>query len=297
MIINPANLELAFKGFKTVYTDAYNKTPVLYENIAMTVPSSGRDETYGWIGQFPRMREWLTGERQVKDLEAFRYTITNRKFESTVSLQREDFADDRFGVFKPMFAEMGQTARQHPDELIFSLLATGFSTVCFDGQFFFDTDHPSVDAAGAAITVSNMQAGTNPAWFLFDTSRFIKPMIWQEREAYQFDQVNRTEDTRVFLTDVYLYGIRARVNAGFGLWQLAFGSRAPLTAANYVAARNAMGVLRGDRGRLLGIKPNVLVVPRSLEEAGRTLLKAELSGGGNSNIWAGSAELIVSPYL
>jgi phage major head subunit gpT-like protein len=58
-----------------------------------------------------------------------------------------------------------------------------------------------------------------------------------------------------------------------------------------------MGVLRGDKGRLLGINPNVLVVPRSLEEAGRTLLKAELSGGGNSNIWAGSAELIVSSYL
>ena len=122
-------------------------------------------------------------------------------------------------------------------------------------------------------------------------------MIWQEREAYEFDQVNRNEDTRVFLTDAYLYGIRARVNAGFGLWQLAFGSKAPLTSANYVLARNAMGVLRGDKGRLLGINPNVLVVPRSLEEAGRTLLKAELSGGGNSNIWAGSAELIVSSYL
>jgi phage major head subunit gpT-like protein len=42
MIINPANLELAFKGFKTVYTDAYSKTPVLYDKIAMTVPSSGQ---------------------------------------------------------------------------------------------------------------------------------------------------------------------------------------------------------------------------------------------------------------
>jgi phage major head subunit gpT-like protein len=297
MIINPANLDLAFKGFKTVYTAAYDTTPVLYDRIAMTIPSSGRDETYGWIGQFPRMREWLTGERQVKDLEAFKYTITNRKFESTVSLQREDFADDRFGVFKPMFAEMGQTARQHPDELIFSLLASGFSAVCFDGQFFFDTDHPSVDAAGAPITVSNMQAGTDPAWFLLDTSRAIKPMIWQEREPYQFEQVNRSEDQRVFMTDVYLYGIRARVNAGFGLWQLAYGSKAPLTAANYKAARTAMGNLRGDKGRVLGINPNVLVVPRALEEAGLTLLKAELSGGGNSNIWAGTADLIVSPYL
>lgn len=142
-----------------------------------------------------------------------------------------------------------------------------------------------------------MQAGTDPAWYLLDTSRFIKPMIWQEREAYQFEQVTRSEDGQVFMTDAYLYGIRARVNAGFGLWQMAYGSKAPLTAANYKAARTAMGNLRGDKGRVLGINPNVLVVPRALEEAGLTLLKAELSGGGNSNIWAGSAELIVSPYL
>lgn len=27
----------------------------------MTVPSSSRDETYSWLGQFPRLREWIAG--------------------------------------------------------------------------------------------------------------------------------------------------------------------------------------------------------------------------------------------
>ena len=49
-------------------------------------------------------------------------------------------------------------------------------------------------------------------------------------------------------------------------------------------------------GWVLGVNPNVLVVPPSLETAARRVLKAtELEG--STNVWAGTAELIVSPYL
>ena len=122
MITNPENIELAFKGFKKVYTDAYTRAPVNHTKAAMRVPSSAREETYGWLGQFPQMREWLTGEREVKDLEAHGFTITNRRFESTVSLTRADFDDDRLGVFSPMFQELGHLAGQHAGELVFGLL-------------------------------------------------------------------------------------------------------------------------------------------------------------------------------
>ncbi len=297
MITNAENLNLAFKGFKTIYTDAYDKAPVTWDRIAMTVPSTVREETYGWLGQFPKMREWLGGERQVRDIEAHSFTIVNRKFESTIDIKREDFADDRLGVFKPLFAEMGHEARQHPEEMIYALIASGFTETCFDGQYFFDTDHPSVDAAGDDITVSNVRAGADPAWYLFDTSRSIKPIIWQERETYDLQTVNNPTDTRVFMTDEYLYGVRARVNAGFGLWQLAFASREPLTLANYVAARTAMMKLRGDKGRIMGIMPTTLVVPPDLEDAALRIVNTDLDGNGGSNPYKGTAELIVTPYL
>ena len=41
-----------------------------------------------------------------------------------------------------MFSEMGQAAVRHPEELVFGLLASGFAASCYDGQFFFDIDHP-----------------------------------------------------------------------------------------------------------------------------------------------------------
>ena len=192
---------------------------------------------------------------------------------------------------------MGQTTRRHPEEMIFGLLASGFATNCYDGQFFFDTDHPVTDAEGNTLSISNHQGGSGTPWYLMDTSRSIKPLIWQEREKYEFQQLTRDDDDYVFTNDKYLYGIRARVNAGFGLWQLAYGSKQALTAANYAAARAAMMGLTTDGGRKLGVTPTVLVVPPALESDALTLLNTEYATGGASNPWKGTAAVIVTPYL
>ncbi|WP_113911338.1 Mu-like prophage major head subunit gpT family protein [Roseovarius dicentrarchi] len=293
MLINAQSLDLVYSGFKTVYTDAYLAAPTHSDKVAMTVPSSGRDETYGWIGQFPQLREWI-GPRHVHGLSAHSFKIVNRDFESTVSVHRNDIMDDRLGVFKPSFAEMGHLARNHPEELIFGLLADGFESQCYDGQSFFDADHPQKDGK---VSVSNMQTGTGAPWYLLDTSRSVRPLIWQEREGYQFQAKTSAGDDNVFMNNEFLYGVNARVNAGFGLWQLAFASKAELTPANYAAARAAMMNFRSDDGRILGINPTTLVVPPTLESAALHVVNTETSDGGGSNPWKGTAELIVTPFV
>lgn len=297
MLINSTSLDLVFRGFSAKYRDAYVNAPVHGDRIAMTMPSEGREETYAWFGQFPNLREWI-GARVVQNLSASQFTIVNRKFESTVEVSRDHISDDRLGVFGPVFAEMGLMAAQHRDELIFGLLASGFTTNGYDGQFFFDTDHPVVGADGATVSqVSNFGGGAGTPWFLLDTSRAVKPIIWQERESYEFTTLTRPDDAHVFMTDQYVYGVRARVNAGFGLWQMAYASRQTLTAANYAAARAAMMGLRADGGRPLGIRPTVMIVPPSLEEAALGILNTEYGASGASNVWKGTAEVIVAPYL
>jgi len=298
MIINESNLAHAFNGFRAVFNEAFAAGEAHWDKIAMVVPSSARDEAYGWLGQFPKLREWI-GDRVVSDIKAHGFTIANKKFESTLGISRADFADDRYGVFKPMFAEMGHQAKVHPDEMLFELLSNGETQACYDGQNFFDTDHPSVDKDGNPVTVSNVDdpGGVETPWYLLDTSRQIKPLIWQRREDYEFQFINRPDDAHVFMKDEYLYGVRARVNAGFGLWQLAYMGKTGLNETTYGAARQAMMNLRGDQGRVLGLMPNVLVVPPSLEAAARHVVMASLTGGGDSNIWQGTAEIIVSPHL
>lgn len=296
MIVNGQTLDLAFRGFKTVFTDAQLAAPSHYGDIAMTVPSTARDETYGWLGQFPSLREWI-GPHQIKNLEAHGFTIKNRKFESTIEISRDDIADDRLGIFKPALSEMGQAAKRNPDELIFDLLATGFTANCYDGQSFFDTDHPVKNAEGNETKVANTDGGTDDAWFLLDTSRGVRPMIRQEREGYEFQRLTRPEDEHVFIHDKYFYGLRARVNAGFGLWQLAWGSKQAPDSTHNAAARAAMMGFTADGGRKLGIVANVLVVPPSLEEAALHLVNTETKDVGGSNPWKGTAKVIVTPYL
>ena len=284
MVINPSNLAHAINGFKALQQGAFEATTAEHTRIAMTVPSIGRDTSWAWLGQFPQFRKWVIGPRLTRQLEGHGFPITNVKFESTVKIRREDFADDQYGVFGKMFEEMGLAAKKHPDELVFDLLARGFTEVCHDGQFFFDTDLPhQPDLAEPAATVSNVQAGSGPARFLLDTSRPLRPLIWQEREPFESQQVTRPDDTEVFMTDDYLYAVRARVNAGFGIWQPAFGSKGALSVANNAAAPAAMMSRRGDRGRILGVMPNVLVVPPALEEAARAIVASTLNTGGGTN--------------
>ena len=292
MLINGETLDLVFRGFKATYTDAYFAAPTHGDKIAMTVPSSGREETYGWMGQFPNMREWV-GPRHVKSLAAHGFTIRNKTFEATVEVSRNDISDDKLGIYKPAFSEMGQSAKRHPEELIFGLLASGFNSTCYDGQNFFDTDHPVLGEDGEASSVSNMQTGTGPAWYLLDVSRGVRPIIWQEREQYEFTQITRADDHHVFMNDRYLYGIRARGNAGFGLWQLAhMVEKTNLTKAALAKVVKEMKELKTDGGYDLKIRPSLLVVPPALEETAREILEQTIQDG-TTNIWAGRLKLHV----
>ena len=114
-----------------------------------------------------------------------------------------------------------------------------------------------------------MQAGAGPAWYLLDTSQAIKPLIWSGPQPLYLQGADPSR-RRQRLQQQHLRPWRpgCRVNAGYGLWQLAFGSRAALTAANHAAFAD------GDA---------------------RSLLNTEIApGGAASNVWKNTAERIVT---
>lgn len=298
-IITPALITSLRTGFSKAFQDALAQTPTDWEKVATRVPSSNASNTYGWLNQFPKLREWV-GDRVVKDMAAQGYTVTNKLYEGTVGVRRTDIEDDNVGIYTPLFSEMGRAAKAHGDELVFGLLAAGESTLCYDGQNFFDTDHPvypNVDGSGTATLVANLQAGTGAPWYLLDTSRALKPIIFQERTTPELEAMTATGDEGVFVRDEYRYGIRYRCNAGFGFWQMAYKSKATLDAANFNAAMAAMQSIRADGGRPLGIKPTVLVVPPSLRAAAIEIVKNERLASGASNPNFGAVDLIVSPWV
>lgn len=292
MILNAQSINSLFIGYSTAFNKAFEETPVQYPRISMIVPSSTREMTYAWLGQMPRMREWI-GERLIQNLIAHGYTIKNKTFELTTQIPVNDIADDLYGIYTPIISELGLSAKSHPDELIFNLLGNGFEKECYDKVPFFSDKHP---ASTEGITQSNMgtqkltptsyamarcqmmtikgekekslkimpdllvvspqneavgkellfadliSGSTNinkntcellvvpeladypEQWYLLCTKRYVKPMVFQEREQPKLVCKNKETDDNVFYEDQVVYGIKGRYNVGFGLWQLAFGS-------------------------------------------------------------------------
>ncbi|MCC7546188.1 MAG: Mu-like prophage major head subunit gpT family protein [Burkholderiales bacterium] len=291
MIVNQQSLQTMFVAFRAAFNEGFRGVSPQWSQVATLVPSTTRIEEYGWIGQFPKLREWI-GDRQVKALSQFGYTIRNKDYESTIAVDRNDINDDRYGIYNPLFQEMGFAAATHPDELVFALLAAGFATACYDGQYFFDSDHP----VGSG-TVSNTGGGSGAPWFLLDTRRALKPLIYQQRAPYNLVSMQSDQDEAVFMRREFRYGVDGRGNVGFGFWQMAYGSKQTLSMDNYVAARAAMMSYQSDEGRPLGIAPNLLVVGSANEKAAKDCTLAERQASGADNVMRGTAQVLVVPYL
>jgi len=296
LIVNAGNLAILNRAFKAAFQKGFEGVSPLWSKVATLVPSTTGTEDYGWLGQIPGMREWI-GDRHIHNLKQHDYSVKNKTFELTVGVPRESIEDDQYGVYAPMMEMLGQSANQHPDELIFALLAAGFATPCYDGQYFFDTDHPVIQADGAKVSVSNMQAGGGNPWFLLDTRRPLKPLILQQRKKPEFVNKDQSTDDNVFNRKEYVYGVDDRKNVGFGFWQMAFGSKAALDATNFDAAMAATGAFKGDHGKPLGVMPNLLVVGPSNRAAAKALIEAEQLAGGGSNTNFKAVEVLVVPWL
>lgn len=297
MNINDAALKSLYTGFNASFQGAFDAHKPEWMKVATLMRSTTLTNEYGWLGQLSRFREWI-GDRVIKSIANHGYTLRNRKFENTIGVSKDSIEDDNIGMYAPLFADMGQAAAEFPDELVFPLLPGGFTTPCYDGQNFFDTDHPVLDVNGNEQSVSNMTAGASAPWYLLDTTRPIKPLIYQERKPFnRLVRKDQETDDNVFDRDEYVYGSAGRANAGYGFWQMAHGSKAALDATAYEAARVAMRNLKGDMGRPLKMKPKLLVVPPSLEGAALEIVQSQLVNGGETNKWAGTAEVFVSDYL
>lgn len=297
MLVNKLNLRTIFVGLKSTFQNAFTQTPTDWMQIAMVVPSSTKEENYAWLSRFPKMREWL-GEKVVRQLEGHSYTIRNKDWEATIEVDRNDIEDDTMLGYAQQAQGAGQSAAELPADIIGRLLSGGFSSVCYDGQYFFDTDHPVgkgvqsnkstkrlavtslaaaqagygaaraamrnfkdnegenlriqpgllvvppalEDAANYLMTADrfpdntpNTYKGTakvlvwpglatDTEWYLFDVSKPVKPIVYQERKKPVFVEQTDMDSDQVFLNKKFKFGAEARSNGGYGFWQMAFGS-------------------------------------------------------------------------
>ena len=284
-------LAATYQGLRALYMETFEATTPEWNKVAMESKSDTETEDYSWIAEVPGMKEWVD-ERTLEALKQFSFSIKNKDWESTISVDRNTMEDNKLGQIKPRIQDMAMAAKMHPDELVFALLAAGFATNCYDGQYFFDVDHPlengvqsnkitdALDATGLqnALTVGRRLKGytgrplnivfdtlavppeleipgrkllfadRNDAgatnimkgimdnllvsphladtnnWFILCTKRPLKPVILQMRKRPDFLALDRPDDYNAFMKKQFMYGVDARYNVGFGLYQLAVGS-------------------------------------------------------------------------
>jgi len=287
-------------GLKAVFFEAYDAVATDSERIITVVPSEQDTETYSWLGSVPKMREF-NDERLPAGLLEHEYKIKNKTWEASIAVDRAAIEDDLYGQIKLRVQGLAREAKRHIDEVVFTLLSSGFTSTCHDGKYFFDTDHSegesgtqsnkgtdelSSTSLQAAITamakfkddrgkplgivpdvlvvppdlqwtamellnstyypdmvdvaMSSQKLSANPLknrldlivspyltdtgnWYLLATKWVVKPIIFQSRIPVEFAALEAASENG-FMRDQYIYGVRARYNAGFGLWQTAYGS-------------------------------------------------------------------------
>lgn len=301
MIINRGNLTILHTAFNAAFLGGMGQAASQYEQIATVVPSTTGSEDYAWLGELPNMREWL-GDRVVHGLSVHDYTIRNKPYELTVGVPRAAIEDDQYGVYTPLMTEMGRSVAAHPDQLVFGLLASGRSALCYDKQPFFSANHPVLDAKGKATTQSNVDdgAGGNGSWYVLDTTRALKPLIFQNRKSPNFVAKDKETDDNVFNQAKFVYGTDRRGNAGFGFWQLAQASNKELNTDNLWQAIETLESRTGDHARKLGLKATLLVVPSNLQRKATTLLTNELVSDGTTTVSNGLKDrlkLLIADWL
>lgn len=107
--------------------------------------SDQSSETYAWLGMSPAMREWIGG-RNARGFRENGLTITNKHFEATLDVLVKDLRRDKSGQIIARINDLADRTNGHWASLLSTLILNGASTVCYDGQYFFDTDHSEGDS-------------------------------------------------------------------------------------------------------------------------------------------------------
>lgn len=140
---------------------------------------------------------------------------------------------------------------------------------------------------------------------MVDGTRIQKAFIYQTRRPFKTVPKFSLTGPLVFFDNEYVWGVDGRCNAGYGLWQMAYRSDAPLNLASLIAARTQMAQLRRPNGTPLGIgmRPLMLIVPPSLAPTAQGYATNDFdpnpaaAGTFFPNTMKGKVEALENPWL
>lgn len=113
--------------------------------LAMKIDSDQASETVAWLGNAPALREFVDG-RSPAELRENGFIITNKDYEGSIKVKPKDLRRDKVGQLRIRIGQLTKRATDHPAALLSTLILNAGSANCYDGQYFFDTDHSEGDS-------------------------------------------------------------------------------------------------------------------------------------------------------
>lgn len=137
MIINKSNLDSLYTVYKTRFMNAFSSQVNEHNSWWKTEPSTTKTEDFPLLLQSPGMREWI-GDKEIKNIGADKLSLSNRDFEDTYGVDRNEIEDNKAISLASIFAIMGTNAKNlHPDIAFEALVA---NAAWIDGKLFFSAD-------------------------------------------------------------------------------------------------------------------------------------------------------------
>ncbi len=128
--------------------------------LSMLFTSDQESEEYNWLGQSPVMREWVGG-RHAKGFSENGIVIKNLEFEATIEVLLRELKRDKTGQIMTRIRELAQRTQTHWASLLSKLIKDAESSICYDGEYFFDTDHEE-DKSGVQSNKISVDISTLP---------------------------------------------------------------------------------------------------------------------------------------
>ena len=156
MSVNLQRAKLLFSAaFQEGVESLKDSVDITWDKKATKVSMPGTETAvYGFLAEQPLFKLWQ-GERTVKTLKTGSYSLAVKDYEFTYKLSRNDVKYDRFGLLTDHMRGAGRASGRFYEDSVNAAQVAGKTQLCFDGQFFYDTDHPyGLDGSGS--TFSNL---------------------------------------------------------------------------------------------------------------------------------------------
>lgn len=284
-MINAEILHVLWMELSNKFQGAYDTSEDTDVSLFTTsMPLSTRSMRFDFLKDDHEFKKW-SGQRTFKQLDNAKYELSYEEWEWGLQVLRRDIIDHMVGPYSMNAFSAGRAARLLVPRLVTNALQDGADStaLCYDGQPFFDTEHPVGNDGDISLVSNYYNAGETAAdspWYLMDLSRPIKPIIHLEREAAKFYSFTNLTDPNVFLNKTFLFAADASHGTGYGLWQTCFRSEIDPTVNKVRAIDFAMRDLRADnknedgRRRKLGIRPTHLVYGAGQRDRIEMLIKS-----------------------